>query len=174
MLAAMGGNMSFREALEKRLNIIKPSLKNLNDFNDLDKSSNLTPGIKYKLICIRFFHSSIFNFSNYCRELVEILHKRKVHVYLVSGGFKITINQVADKLRIERKNIFANEILFDENGEYNGFCKEQPTSESGGKPRVMQILREKFNYKTIIMVGDGMTDLESCPPAVNFSSSFIN
>ena len=85
----------------------------------------------------------------------------------MSGGFTITIHQVADQLKIDRKNVFANEILFDEKGEYSGFCKKQPTSESGGKPRVMQVLREKFGYKTMIMVGDGMTDLESCPPAVN-------
>lgn len=144
--AAMGGGMSFRQALDMRLSIIKPSLKNIEDFNKLNKCL-LTPGIK---------------------ELVEILHKRKVHVYLVSGGFKITIFPVADKLKVAHSNVFANEILFNENGEYNGFCKEQPTSESGGKPRVMDMLRKKFNYKTIIMIGDGMTDLESCPPADAF------
>lgn len=32
---------------------------------------------------------------------------------------------------------------------------------------MMKILREKFGYKTIVMIGDGMTDLESCPPAVS-------
>lgn len=143
---AMGGGMSFREALELRLNIIKPSLKNVQDFNNLNKC-HLTPGIK---------------------ELVDILHRRKVHVYLVSGGFKVTIFPVADKLNIDRNNVFANEILFDDNGDYAGFCKNQPTSESGGKPRVMEFLRKKHGYKTIVMIGDGMTDLESCPPADAF------
>ena len=92
---AMGGNMSFRQALQKRLDIIKPSTKNLEDFNKRSKGCLLTPGIK---------------------ELVDLLHKRKVHVYLVSGGFKITIYPVADTLSIDRKNVFANELLHDAQG----------------------------------------------------------
>lgn len=145
--AAMGGSMSFREALQLRLDIIRPSQQNLDDFNKSDKCCKLTAGIK---------------------ELIDTLHKRKVHVYLVSGGFKVTINPVADQLNISRSKVFANEILHHENGGYAGFCRDQPTSESGGKPRVMKILREKFGYKTIVMIGDGMTDLESCPPADAF------
>lgn len=144
---AMGGSMSFRQALQKRLDIIKPSMKNLEDFNMQSKGCLLTPGIK---------------------ELIDLLHKRKVHVYLVSGGFKITIYPVADTLNIDRENVFANELLHDEQGNYIGFCKDQPTSESGGKPRVMELLRKQHGYKTIVMIGDGMTDLESCPPADGF------
>jgi hypothetical protein len=34
----------------------------------------------------------------------------------VSGGFQITIYPVADKLKIDRQNVFANKILFTENG----------------------------------------------------------
>lgn len=93
---AMGGSMSFRQALQKRLDIIKPSMKNLEDFNMQSKGCLLTPGIK---------------------ELIDLLQKRKVHVYLVSGGFKITIYPVADTLSIDRKNVFANELLHDEQGD---------------------------------------------------------
>lgn len=53
--------------------------------------------------------------------------------------------------------------------EYKGFCKEQPTSESGGKPRVVESLKREFGYKTVVVIGDGMTDFESCPPAVSIS-----
>lgn len=87
--------MSFREALQLRLDIIRPSQQNLDDFNKSDKCCKLTAGIK---------------------ELIDTLHKRKVHVYLVSGGFKVTINPVADQLNISRSKVFANEILHHENG----------------------------------------------------------
>ena len=33
---------------------------------------------------------------------------------------------------------------------------------------MMELLRKQHGYKTIVMIGDGMTDLESCPPADGF------
>jgi phosphoserine phosphatase len=39
-------------------------------------------------------------------------------VYLVSGGFQVTIFPVAEMLKIDRQNVFANKILFDENGNF--------------------------------------------------------
>lgn len=51
-------------------------------------------------------------------------------------------------------------------GEYAGFDEMQPTAESGGKGKVIRFLKEKFHFKKIIMIGDGATDMEACPPAV--------
>lgn len=42
----------------------------------------------------------------------------------------------------------------------------QPTAESGGKGKVIKLLKEKFHFKKIVMIGDGATDMEACPPAV--------
>lgn len=52
-------------------------------------------------------------------------------------------------------------------GEYAGFDESQPTCESGGKGRVISLLKEKYGFKTVVMIGDGATDLEACPPAVS-------
>ena len=95
-----------------------------------------------------------------------MLHKMSVPVYLVSGGFRIIINPVADALNIDRKNVYANTILFDSLGEYAGFDENEFTSESGGKGKAIEYLKTKFGYKNVVMIGDGATDLESCPPAV--------
>ena len=43
---AMGGSMTFREALRRRLAIIKPSAQLINKFNEM-QPSELTPGIEY-------------------------------------------------------------------------------------------------------------------------------
>ena len=88
--------MTFREALEKRLNIIKPSKKILQDFNQQNKC-RLTPGVK---------------------ELIDILHKKSVDVYLVSGGFQSTIFPVSEILNISKSRVYANKIIFNENGSY--------------------------------------------------------
>lgn len=42
----------------------------------------------------------------------------------------------------------------------------QPTAESGGKGKVIKLLKEKFQFQKIVMIGDGVTDMEACPPAV--------
>ena len=53
-------------------------------------------------------------------------------------------------------------------GEYVGFDEEELTSESGGKGKVIEFLKATHGYKNVVMIGDGATDLESCPPADGF------
>lgn len=52
-------------------------------------------------------------------------------------------------------------------GEYAGFDESQPTAQSGGKGRVISMLKEEYGFGNIVMIGDGATDLEACPPAVS-------
>lgn len=52
-------------------------------------------------------------------------------------------------------------------GEYAGFDENQPTAESGGKGKVISLLKEQYGFKTVVMIGDGATDLEASPPAVS-------
>jgi len=144
--AAMGGNMSFKEALRLRLNIIRPSSKSIDQFNKHQRAQ-LTSGIQ---------------------ELICLLHQRGVPVYLVSGGFRLLINPIATQLDIPVSNVYANTVFFNECGEYAGFDETELTCESGGKGRVIQLLKETHGYNKLIMVGDGATDLESCPPADGF------
>lgn len=59
-------------------------------------------------------------------------------------------------------------------GEYAGFDETQPTAESGGKGKVISLLKEKYGFKKIVMIGDGATDLEACPPAVSVHFPIIN
>lgn len=51
-----------------------------------------------------------------CRDLVERLHKQGTRVYLVTGGFRVIVEPIAKGLNIPIENIYANEILFDEEG----------------------------------------------------------
>lgn len=140
---AMNGNMTFRQALTTRLNIIRPSVNDVNNFLHANPP-RLTEGIA---------------------ELVEALHDRRIPVYLVTGGFRRIVEPVARLLRIPPSNIFANDLLFDpENGDYAGFDHEQPTSDSGGKTLVCSSLKRKFGYKRLVMVGDGATDAETSSP----------
>uniref|UniRef100_A0A1I7XRU5 glucuronosyltransferase n=1 Tax=Heterorhabditis bacteriophora TaxID=37862 RepID=A0A1I7XRU5_HETBA len=139
--SAMNGNARFREALAARLEVMRPSYDQLEQYAIVTKPK-LTPGIQ---------------------NLINTLHKRGTDVYLVSGGFRRLILPVADILGIDRKRIYANEILFDTHKNYAGFDINEPTSDSGSKD-----VSKKHNYKQIVMVGDGATDAEACPPADAF------
>ena len=54
-------------------------------------------------------------------------------MYLVSGGFRAMIVPVAAALGVPRENIFANDILFKEDGTYDTFDPEAFTSAAGGR-----------------------------------------
>ncbi|RVE50925.1 hypothetical protein evm_004492 [Chilo suppressalis] len=143
---AMGGSMTFQEALKKRLDIIRPTVSQIREY--IDKNPvHLTPGVA---------------------ALVKELHERGVAVYLVSGGFRSLIEPVGELLNIPPSNIFANRLKFYFNGEYAGFDENEPTSRSGGKGLVVRRLKEAHGYQRLIMVGDGATDAEASPPADGF------
>lgn len=139
---AMGGSVPFEEAMAARLSLFKPSLSQVQDF--LEKMPpRFSPGID---------------------ELVKQLKAKNTDVYLISGGFRQMINPVAAILGIPPKNIFANQLLFGDDGEFAGFDASEPTSRSGGKPTAVQQIRKAQGYDKLVMIGDGATDLEARKP----------
>ena len=143
---AMNGGVTFQEALAARLSLIEPSKKAIEDCLT-NNPLQLSPGVD---------------------DLITALQKRGTSVYLVSGGFRIMIEPVAKILNVPVENIYANHILFDDNGNYAGFDQNEPTSRSKGKPKALETIKNKKGYKTMIMVGDGATDAEAKPPADAF------
>lgn len=141
---AMGGSMTFQEALRRRLDIIKPSQRQIREFLKTHPST-ISGGV---------------------RELIDQLRRNSAEIYLISGGFDCLIEPVADALEIPLCNLFANKLFFHFNGSYAGFDTNQVTSKSGGKGEAIKLIKGRFNSnKVVAMVGDGMTDLEACPPA---------
>nr|XP_010970696.1 phosphoserine phosphatase [Camelus bactrianus] len=142
---AMGGAVPFKAALTERLALIQPSREQVQRLI-AEHPPHLTPGI---------------------RELVSRLQERNVQVFLISGGFRSIVEHVAAKLNIPSTNVFANRLKFYFNGKtlmiFN--TVSQPTAESGGKGKVIKLLKEKYHFKNIVMIGDGATDMEACPPA---------
>ncbi|GAB5369654.1 hypothetical protein AAMO2058_001423700 [Amorphochlora amoebiformis] len=144
---AMGGSMPFHVALANRLDIMKPSRKDIDD-------------------CLK---NHPLKFSPGLEEFINALRNQGTVVYLVSGGFRQMIDPVAEILGVDTKTqVYANNILFDQAGEYKNFDEKEPTSRAGGKARVVGMLKETMKYKSIVMIGDGATDMEARPPADAF------
>jgi len=143
---AMGGGVKFEDALAARLEIIKPSRQDIASCLE-QHPLKLSEGVD---------------------RLIEALHARGTDVYLVSGGFRLMIEPVADVLDVSHDRIYANTITFDESGNYTGFDSDEPTSADQGKPKALTMIKAEKGYETMIMVGDGATDAQAKPPADAF------
>jgi phosphoserine phosphatase len=80
---------------------------------------------------------------------------------ILSGGFRPAIQPLAEHLgglRIE-----AVELHFNADGTYRDFDREYPTTRNGGKPEVITRLRRELQAGRVVMVGDGVSDLETQP-----------
>lgn len=140
--SAMGGTVKFQDALRDRLALMNCSRQDMDRFLAAHPP-RISPGIP---------------------ALVSALQSRGTSVYLVSGGFRVIIDPIADLMGIPRENVFANTLLWDDAGAYAGFDAGEFTSQSGGKARAVAHLRREKGYRTVVAVGDGATDLEARTP----------
>ena len=132
---AMNGELDFRQALKKRVKLL-----NIHK-NDI--------GQVISILNERVSLSFIQN-----KEYIQTVAKS---IYIVSGGFKEIIEPIVKEYGISRKNIFANEFMYDSNGYINGINEESLLSHSDGKIRATKTLNlSNGGY----VIGDGSTDLE--------------
>ena len=85
-------------------------------------------------------------------------------VYLVSGGFRQMIDPVAKELGIPSENVQANTLTFNEDGSFKGYDPREFTSIAGGKADAVKHIKGSKGYKSMVMVGDGATDVEARTP----------
>ncbi|GFH06444.1 phosphoserine phosphatase, chloroplastic, partial [Haematococcus lacustris] len=144
---AMDGSLNLEEALDKRLEIINCTPADIKRFIQAHPpSSRMTPGVE---------------------RLVAALQARGVQVYLISGGFRELTLPIAQHLGIPKHNVFANRMNWqwdDETGEPTrlvGFDIKEPTAHNQGKPQAIARIRQKYPYNNVVMIGDGITDLEA-------------
>lgn len=101
------------------------------------------------------------------RQLIATLQARGIAVYLISGGFRELCLPIAKALGVPAKHVYANRMNWqvdDESGmptKLVGFDERELTGHGMGKPRVIEKLRSLYPYETVVMVGDGITDLEA-------------
>lgn len=78
---------------------------------------------------------------------------------ILSGGFRQVITPLAAHLGIAR--VEAVDLWFDAAGNYTGFDTTFPTTRSGGKPHLITALKRELAPVRTVMVGDGVSDLET-------------
>jgi phosphoserine phosphatase len=133
---AMDGSTPMESIFAKRLDMIKPTLKELESI-----------GQKY-----------IQEVEPTAVDTIKKLKAAGWTVIIVSGGFTQAIRPLAQYLGIER--VEAVELRFKADGSYAGYVESCPTAKSKGKNVVALKLRDEFKATQTILVGDGASDLE--------------
>ncbi len=131
----MDGSISFRESLERRIELLAAEKKHLGPLVNLLKSK----------VSESFKRNKDF-FTTYAD-----------HIYIVSNGFREFIEPVVTEFGIKAENILANEFRFDDKGKIIGFDTNNPLSANNGK--VEQLKRLNLDGD-VYVIGDGYTDYE--------------
>jgi D-3-phosphoglycerate dehydrogenase len=131
----MDGSISFRESLEKRIAILAPNKRHLEQL----------------VVVLRELVSESFKRNR------EFLQTYADYIYIISNGFHAFIDPIVTEFGIKPENILANRFHFDEQGNVTGFDKENPLSQNNGKVEQLKRLNLPGD---VYVVGDGYTDYE--------------
>jgi phosphoserine phosphatase len=135
--AAMNGEIPIQDVFPKRMDIIRPDRALCDEIAELYVKT-VTPGTK---------------------SVIEELRNQGWTPVILSGGFAPLIMPLAAHLGID--HVEAVPLKFDEEGNYAGFDDQYPTTRNGGKPEIIREWKAALLPSRTVMVGDGISDLES-------------
>lgn len=134
--AAMNGKVPITEVFGRRLKIIQPGTDTVKKVAQLVLET-VEPTAK---------------------ATIEALKENGWTPMIISGGLTQVIEPLAEFLGIS--DIHAVDLRFNEDGSYAGFDTDAPPTRNGGKPEIVASLRKQLQPEKIVMVGDGISDLE--------------
>ena len=131
----MNGEISFSEALQRRIALLKAN------------KSHLTELVSYlsSKISISF------------QQNKQFLEGFADNILIVSSGFKEFIVPIVTDLGLKEANVYANTFIFDEDGNITGVDESNVLAQDGGKIKLLQSLNLDGH---ISVIGDGYTDYE--------------
>ncbi|WP_194774494.1 phosphoglycerate dehydrogenase [Pararhodonellum marinum] len=131
----MEGSLTFRESLEKRVELLGANKAQITDLID---------ALKHKV-------------SKSFQQNREFLLENAEDIFIISNGFKDFITPIVSDYGVKEENVFANEFVYDEEGNIVDFNRENLLSKNNGKAETIKSLNLDGN---IYVIGDGYTDYE--------------
>lgn len=134
---AMNGEVPIAEVFGRRMEIIRPDRATADAVAQLYLDT-IVPGVP---------------------ETIAALKAAGWTPVIISGGFAPLIQPLARALGID--HVEAVPLHFDADGRYAGYGEDYPTTRNGGKPEIIREWKRALLPETVVMVGDGVSDLES-------------
>jgi len=131
----MDGTLSVRESLRKRLQLLAPNRKHL---------EQLVTVLKGKV-------------SESFKRNRTFFEENADQIYIISNGFHAFIDPIVTEYGVKKENIFANLFHFNDKDEVVGFDEENPLSSNNGKVEQLKRLNLPGD---VYVIGDGYTDYE--------------
>ena len=146
--AAMNGEIPLDEVYARRLDIIRPSLADVEAL-----------GRRY-----------VDSLVDGARETIATLQQGGADVHLVTAGIAQAIAPLAAHLNIAPRAVHAVALRFDAAGAYEDFDRRSMLTRTGGKELVVHSILAR-SKGTSAFIGDGVSDLET-RPVVNLFVGF--
>ncbi len=137
--AAMNGEIPITEVFPRRMEMIRPDRGLCHAIGELYVET-IVPGAA--------------DFINYAKQ-------EGWTPIILSGGFADLIKPLATVLGID--HIEAVPLMFDEDGNYLDYGRDYPTTRNLGKNEVIREWKAAVLPVNVIMIGDGVSDLETKP-----------
>lgn len=137
---AMQGQIPLEEVYGRRLELIRPDRNAIERLGEV-YVARLVPG---------------------AREAVRELQRHGIVVQILSGGFAQAVEAVGAALGVAGDRIAAVRLDFNADGSYRDFDRASPMTRSGGKRDWINANDARLPRHRLI-VGDGVTDLETRP-----------
>ena len=137
--AAMNGELPIAEVFPRRMEMIRPN----------------------RNLCDRIARMYLETIVEGVDEFISELTAAGWTPIVLSGGFAPLIAPLARRLGIE--HVEAVPLHFHENGSYAGYGKEYPTTRNLGKNEVIRAWKSALHPTRVVMIGDGVSDLETKP-----------
>lgn len=137
--AAMNGEVPIGEVFPRRMEMIQPDRAACDEVASLYMET-MVPGVE---------------------SLVGALQRDGWTVVILSGGFAPLIKPLARKLGIA--HVEAVPLFLNEDGSYKGYGEHYPTTRNLGKNEIIREWKAAMLPEHVVMMGDGMSDLETRP-----------
>ncbi|MEX1116026.1 MAG: HAD-IB family phosphatase [Akkermansiaceae bacterium] len=137
--AAMNGEIAIGEVFPRRMEMIGPDREVCEKVADLYVRT-VVPGVT---------------------GLIEDVKRAGWTPVILSGGFAPLIHPLARVLGID--HVEAVPLFFDAEGRYIDYGRDYPTTRNLGKNEVIREWRDALLPERVVMIGDGVSDLETKP-----------
>lgn len=142
--AAMNGEVPLNEVFPRRMEMIEPNRETCAEVARRYRET-VVPGVA---------------------ELIQRAKEDGWIPVILSGGFAPLIQPLAHDLGIA--HIEAVPLYLNDDGSYQGYGSDYPTTRNLGKNEVIRQWKEAMLPERVVMMGDGISDLETKPEVDHF------